>query len=210
MDIVLASGNDGKIREFSKLLAPLELSVTPQKTLNVSEADETGLSFVENAIIKARHAAQKTGLPALADDSGLVVPALKGEPGIYSARYAGKDQPALAHIDKLLENMKNVHPEERQAYFYCALVFLNHPNDPTPLICTGKWLGVITNEPHGEHGFGYDPIFFIPELNKTAADLTLEEKSKVSHRGLAIQALLKQLPDKLQGQQQWLHSPSNS
>jgi len=197
MKIVLASNNAGKAKEFEVLLKPFDIQLIRQAELGVEEADETGLSFVENAIIKARHAASVTGFPALADDSGLVVPALNDEPGIYSARYAGAGASPEQHIHKLLNALKTVPPDKRHAYFYCALVLIHHPEDPTPLIATGKWEGMISDGPKGKQGFGYDPVFLIPEENKTAAELESSVKNHISHRGKALQYLINHLQDKL-------------
>ena len=196
VDIVLATHNPGKVHEFSELLFPLEINILPQTTLDVEEIEETGLSFIENAILKARHASLVTGLPALSDDSGLVVPALNGAPGIYSARYAGPTRDAKAHIDKLLSALQDVPDEKREAHFYCVLAFLSHAYDPTPLICQGRWDGHILREPRGMQGFGYDPVFLTNE-KKTAAEFSLQDKMKISHRGQAIKILLNLLPEKL-------------
>jgi XTP/dITP diphosphohydrolase len=189
--IVLASGNKGKLREFSQVLGDLNVEVIPQSEYQVSDADETGLSFVENAILKARHAAQATGLPALADDSGLEVDALQGAPGIYSARFSGANATDEKNNHLLLEKLQGVPADQRTARFRCVLAFMRHPNDPTPLICQGSWEGVILEQLSGDNGFGYDPLFFIPELDKTSAQLPSEEKNKISHRGQAV-ALLKE------------------
>jgi len=197
MRIVLASNNLGKIREFRELLSNFQLDVIPQAELNVPEAEETGLSFIENAIIKARHAARITGLPALADDSGLAVTALQGAPGIYSARYAGAQANAKDNIKKLLSEMKDLPDEKRGASFHCVLVFMSHEHDPTPLVCDGKWSGRILHEPRGTDGFGYDPVFFDPTMQQSAAELPLAVKNKISHRGIALQSLLNLLPEKL-------------
>jgi XTP/dITP diphosphohydrolase len=196
MKVVLASNNAGKVKEFTELLAPFHIEMIPQSQLGVSEIEETGLSFIENAILKARHAAQVTGLPALADDSGLAVDALNGEPGIYSARYAGTNNSA-DNITKLLMKMANVPEEKRSAHFHCILAFVSHATDPMPLICAGKWSGYILSAPQGEHGFGYDPVFYVPAEKMSAAELPAELKNKISHRGLALELLLKQLPEKL-------------
>lgn len=193
--IVLASNNKGKIREFNALLENLHLQFLPQGELHVNEIEETGLTFIENAILKARHAAKVTGLPALADDSGLVVKALNGAPGIYSARYAGTQGDASKNIQKLLADMKAL--DNREAYFYCVLAFLLHEKDPTPLICTGLWKGTILNEAKGTNGFGYDPVFFVQEQGVTAAELPPEVKNQISHRAHALSALQKLLPEKL-------------
>lgn len=188
--IVLASGNKGKLREFSQVLGQWHIEVLPQSEFDVSDADETGLSFVENAILKARHAAKATGLPALADDSGLEVDALKGAPGIYSARYSGEGATDATNNAKLLEALKDVPEAERTARFRCVLAFMRHAEDPTPLICQGSWEGVIMEEACGENGFGYDPLFLIPELGKASAQLAPEQKNRLSHRGQAVQALI--------------------
>lgn len=191
--IVLATGNKGKVSELAAMLAPFALEVIPQTVLGVSDADETGLTFVENAILKARHAAKSTGLPAIADDSGLAVNALAGAPGIYSARYAGSNSNDAANIAKLLEALAAVPPAERQAAFHCVLVYLRHAEDPTPLICQGSWAGEIALTASGQGGFGYDPVFYLPALAKTAAELSASEKQQLSHRGKALRQLLEQL-----------------
>lgn len=191
--IVLATGNLGKVRELKAVLANFNLDIMPQSAFNVPEAEETGLTFVENALLKARNAASHTGLPALADDSGLVVDALGGAPGIYSARYAGPGAGDRANIDKLLAKLRDVAAERRTARFVCALALLHHPADPTPLICQGSWEGIILTEPHGEGGFGYDPIFFVPTENRTAAELEPAIKNRLSHRGQALAQLARWL-----------------
>ncbi|PHM73821.1 deoxyribonucleotide triphosphate pyrophosphatase [Xenorhabdus kozodoii] len=188
--VVLATGNAGKVRELADLLADFGLDIVAQTELGVAPADETGLTFIENAIIKARHAAAVTGLPAIADDSGLSVDALGGAPGIYSARYAGSDASDQENLEKLLHTMRDVPDEQRQAQFNCVLVFLSHAEDPTPLVFHGRWSGMITREPVGKGGFGYDPVFYAPEFNSTAAELTREQKTAVSHRGKALAMLL--------------------
>lgn len=187
--IVLASGNKGKLKEFSQVLGDLKLEVLPQSEFQVSDADETGLSFVENAILKARHAAKATGLPALADDSGLEVDALNGAPGIYSARFSGTEATDEKNNQHLLEKLQGVPAEQRTARFRCVLAFLRHADDPTPLICQGSWEGLILEQLSGNNGFGYDPLFLIPELEKTSAELAPEEKNKISHRGQAVSIL---------------------
>ena len=197
MKIVLASLNPGKILELREYLSAFNLDIIPQKELGIEEIEETGLSFIENAIIKARHASSKSGLPAIADDSGFAVSALGGAPGIYSARYAGINVPDLEHINKLLLTMEDVPHEKRQAQFHCVLAFLLHPKDPTPLICHGKWSGMILHKPRGQHGFGYDPIFFLPDENKTAAELPIDIKNKISHRGKALHLLATHLAEKI-------------
>ncbi|QYN45266.1 XTP/dITP diphosphatase [Gilliamella sp. ESL0441] len=191
--IVLATNNQGKVNELQNLLADAGFDIVAQSQFNLPDADETGLTFVENAIIKARYAAKLTGLPAIADDSGLVVEALNGQPGIYSARYAGEHGNDESNNQKLLQALQPIPQEKRSAYFYCALVFMRHENDPTPIICLGKWNGLILNELKGKGGFGYDPLFYIPELNCTAAELTKEQKSNISHRGQALKQLIKEI-----------------
>lgn len=188
--IVLATGNAGKVRELANLLADFGFDVVAQTELGVGSVEETGLTFIENAIIKARHAAKVTGLPAIADDSGISVDALGGAPGIYSARYAGEDANDLANLNKLLDALSAVPENQRQAQFNCALVYMRHENDPTPIVCYGRWPGIVTTSPAGEGGFGYDPIFYIPELGCTAAELSREQKSNISHRGQALTQLL--------------------
>lgn len=189
--IVLASGNRGKVREFNELLAGLDLEVVPQSEFKVPEAEETGLSFVENALLKARNAAQHTGLPAIADDSGLEVDALKGAPGIHSARYAGPGATDRQNLEKLLAALKDVPDTERTARFQCVIVFLRHALDPTPIICQGTWEGSILREPHGTNGFGYDPVFHVPTHGCSAAELPAEVKNRLSHRGQALTKLLR-------------------
>lgn len=190
MQIVLASNNQGKIKEIEMLLSTQGFTIVSQSSLGVAEVEEDGLTFIENALKKARHAASLTGLPALADDSGLVVPALSGAPGIYSARYAGKNASHQENIIKLLENLKNIPDENRSAFFYCVLVFLRQADDPCPLVCEGVWHGRILSEPRGNYGFGYDPIFLDIERNCSAAQLSAEIKNEVSHRGKAMKELL--------------------
>ena len=188
--IVLASNNKGKVREFGEMLSTLNMEVVPQATFNIEDADETGLTFVENAIIKARHASAIAGLPAIADDSGLEVDFLNGAPGIYSARYSGVGATDEKNLFKLLEALKNVPEEQRTARFQCVLVYMRHAEDPTPLICQGTWEGIILTEPQGENGFGYDPIFYVPTHKCSSAQLSPEEKNKLSHRGQALKMLL--------------------
>lgn len=192
-NIVLATSNKGKLAELSQLLAPLQLNIVPQSELGVSDADETGLSFIENAIIKARHAALVTGLPAIADDSGLAVDALAGAPGIYSARYAGEAASDSGNIDKLLQALEDVPPGQRNAQFHCVLVYMRHAEDPTPLVCHGVWHGEISLSRSGEQGFGYDPVFFVPGEGCTSAELPRERKQQLSHRAQALVQLLTQL-----------------
>lgn len=186
--IVLATGNQGKVREFASLFADYGVDVIAQKDLGVSDVPETGTTFVENAIIKARHAAQETGLPAIADDSGLVVDALGGAPGIYSARYAGENANDSANIDKLLQKLHG--NSNRKAHFFCTLVFMRHAGDPVPLVSQGKWQGEILTSRSGDGGFGYDPVFYVPSHNCSAAELEKAEKNRISHRGNALGMLL--------------------
>jgi len=190
---VLASGNTGKLKEFQQLLSGSGIHVIPQSEFAIPDADETGLSFVENAILKARHAAKLSGLPAIADDSGLEVDALNGAPGIYSARFSGNDATDEENNQKLLELLERVKKEERTARFQCLLVYMRHAQDPTPLICQGTWEGRITFQGKGENGFGYDPLFFIPEQGCHSAELPKEIKNRISHRGKAMQLLLENL-----------------
>lgn len=191
--VVLATGNAGKVRELASLLGDFGFDVVAQTALNVESVEETGLTFIENAILKARHAAKVTGLPAIADDSGLAVDALGGAPGIYSARYAGEDASDEQNLQKLLVALDDVPDDRRGAQFHCVLVYLRHADDPTPLVCHGAWPGVITRQPAGSGGFGYDPIFFVPAEGKTAAELSREEKIAISHRGKALKLLLEAL-----------------
>jgi len=193
--LVLASGNAGKLREFTALLDDLDFDLLKQSDLNVLEAEETGLSFVENAILKARNAAQQTGLPALADDSGLVVQALQGAPGICSARYAGQASDHAANNAKLLAEMQDVPVGKRQASFRCCIVYVRHAADPVPLIAEASWAGSILEAPRGEQGFGYDPLFYVPTHVCSAAELAAEAKNRISHRGQAMQILLALLQD---------------
>ncbi len=185
--LVLATHSAGKIKELKVLLAPIQC--IPQGVLGIPEVAETGLSFIENALIKARHACQYSSYPALSDDSGLVVDALQGSPGIYSARYAGLNVSDEANIQKVLHAMEDIEPEARQAYFYCAMALVRYPEDPTPITAFGRLDGVILAAPRGEHGFGYDPIFFLPNYDKTLAELNSDEKNIISHRALAIKNL---------------------
>ncbi len=189
--IVLASGNSGKVKEFAKLFAEYEVQVVPQKELGVGDVPETGTTFVENAIIKARHAARETGLPAIADDSGLVVNALGGAPGIYSARFAGQDATDTQNVELLLSRMHN--EADRRAHFMCTLVFMRHADDPVPLISQGHWHGLITQQVSGPGGFGYDPVFHVPSHECTAAELDSKTKNSISHRGQAMAFLIQQM-----------------
>ncbi|MCU7875929.1 MAG: RdgB/HAM1 family non-canonical purine NTP pyrophosphatase [Candidatus Thiodiazotropha sp. (ex. Lucinoma kazani)] len=191
--IVLASNNAGKVREINQLLASEQITVVPQKDFNIPDAIEDGLSFVENAIKKARHAASLSGLPAIADDSGIEVDALSGAPGIYSARFAGPGASDQANLQKLLECLKDVPDVKRSARFQCLLVYMRHAEDPTPIICQGTWEGQILFEAQGDNGFGYDPIFYVPTHNCSSAELAAEVKNSLSHRGLALRKLLQAL-----------------
>jgi len=193
--LVLASGNKGKLREFDEILQPMNRAVVAQGTLGVIDVEETGLSFVENAILKARNACEHTGLPAISDDSGLEVDFLEGAPGIYSARYAGAGASDTENIDKLLTALRGVPEAKRTARFRCVLVCMRHKLDPTPLICVGSWEGRILEAPRGDHGFGYDPIFWSPEFECTAAELTPAQKRSVSHRGKAVSMLTQQIAE---------------
>lgn len=188
--IILASSNQGKLREFQQILSVKDIELVPQSMFNLSDADETGLSFVENAIIKARHASELTGLPSLADDSGIEVDALQGQPGIYSARYAGAHGADQENNKKLLLELTDVPEPLRTARFQCVIVFMRHAQDPTPLICQGSWEGRILSEACGVNGFGYDPLFFVPSHNCTSAELSKEIKNDLSHRGKALRELM--------------------
>lgn len=193
-ELVLASGNRGKLNEMAAVLEPLGWTVRPQGEWDVPEAVEDGLSFVENALIKARHAARITGLPSLADDSGLVVDALGGAPGIYSARYAG-GAGDVANYEKLLEALQDVPDGERGAHFYCVMALVHYAEDPAPLIAIGRWDGSITHAPVGDAGFGYDPVFRVPGEDCTSAELPAEAKNAMSHRGKALRALVALIRD---------------
>ena len=186
--VVLASNNAGKLAEFSSLLAPLGLALRKQSELGISEAEEPHVTFVENALAKARHVAQLSGMPALADDSGVCVPALGGAPGVLSARYAGEPKSDARNNQKLIHDLST--HEDKSAYYYCVLVYLRHAQDPQPVIAEGRWDGEIIATPRGENGFGYDPHFWIAALNKTVAELSAEEKNQLSHRGQALRALI--------------------
>lgn len=188
--VVLATGNPGKLRELAAMLSQFDIKVVPQTDYSVTEAEETGLTFVENAILKARNAARQTGMPAIADDSGLEVDALNGAPGIYSSRFAGKTASDADNVARLLQELKDVPEEKRSARFRCAIVFMRHADDPAPLICEGIWPGRILDAPRGTNGFGYDPVFFVPEYGCASAELSAEEKNRLSHRGQALQKLV--------------------
>jgi XTP/dITP diphosphohydrolase len=191
--IVLASGNAGKLREFQQLLAGCGFEVVPQLDFNLTNAEETGTTFVENAIIKARHACQQTGLPAIADDSGIEVDALMGRPGVYSARYAGEGATDEANNQKLLQELANIPAAQRSARYHAVLAYMRHADDPTPILCHGIWEGIILTEPRGQGGFGYDPLFFVPTHNCASAELDKAEKNRISHRGKAMQELLQKI-----------------
>jgi len=197
--IVLATGNQGKVKELASLLAEQHIDVVPQSDFNVPDVAETGTTFVENAIIKARHAAKITGLPAIADDSGLEVDALNGAPGVYSARYASdinKNPSDDDNTNKLLSALKNTPDEQRSARFHCVLVYMQHENDPTPIICHGVWQGSISRVKQGQQGFGYDPIFWQEALQMSSAQLPRDVKNKLSHRGQALAQLVNKLAAK--------------
>jgi XTP/dITP diphosphohydrolase len=187
--IVLASGNPGKLREFAQILADFHLEVVPQSQFQVPDAEETGLTFVENALIKARNAAQSTGLPAISDDSGIEVDALNGAPGIYSARFAGIGASDDDNNRLLLDKLKGVPEEQRTARYHCVIVYMRFATDPMPLICQGTWEGRILHEGRGEHGFGYDPFFYVPTHDCSSAELPPDVKNQLSHRGQALRAL---------------------
>lgn len=193
MKLVLASSNQGKLQELRSLLADNGIELIAQSDLGVEDAEETGTTFVENALIKARHATQITGLPALADDSGICVDALKGAPGLYSARYAGEHGNASRNIDKLLEALRDLPDDRRTAHFYCVLVLLRHPEDPQPLIVEGQWNGRILHERRGSGGHGYDPVFFDPRHDQAAAEMEADLKNRLSHRGQALALLRERL-----------------
>ncbi|OIR02132.1 dITP/XTP pyrophosphatase [mine drainage metagenome] len=191
--LVIASNNPGKLREFQRMLAPLGIEVLTQAQLGISEAEEPHCTFVENALAKARHVSRASGLPALADDSGICVEALGGAPGVISARYAGDDPKSdVRNNEKLLREMQGV--ADRRAHYYCVLVLVRHADDPQPLIAEGEWHGEIFHEERGDGGFGYDPMFWLPQFGKTAAELTHDEKAQISHRAKALQVLLQRFP----------------
>ncbi len=189
--VVLATSNQGKLREFIRMLASQDMQILQQSEFNVSDAEETGLTFVENAILKARHAAKITGLPALADDSGIEVDALKGQPGIYSARYSGQGDDA--NNSKLLAEMQSVLESERTARFRCCIVYMRHADDPSPIIADASWEGTILYKLKGVNGFGYDPLFYVPTHGCSSAEIDPDEKNRISHRGQALRLLLAQL-----------------
>ena len=189
--LILASNNAGKLREFSEMLAPIGFDLHSQGEFNVPEADEPHPSFIENALAKARHAARMTGLPALADDSGVCANALGGAPGVYSARYAGEPKSDTRNSEKLIADLAT--HADKSAYYFCALVFVRHADDPQPVIAEGRWDGEIIADARGQGGFGYDPYFWLPTLGKTAAELSADEKNRLSHRGQALRVLVEKL-----------------
>lgn len=191
--IVLASNNQGKLKEFQALFAPLDIRIQPQRELGVDDAEETGLSFVENAILKARHACAITGKPAIADDSGLAVDALDGAPGIYSARFSGPEATDQKNNALLLERLTGINEEQRGARFHCVLVYMRHAKDPTPLVCHASWEGRILKAPRGEQGFGYDPLFWLEEQQCSSAELDRNVKNRISHRGQALAMLMRNM-----------------
>lgn len=196
--LVIATNNEGKLKEFQALLKDYPCEICPQSDFNVASVPETGASFLENAIIKARHGCEQTKLPCIADDSGIVVDALRGQPGIYSARYARTDFPDRESNDHannalLLKNLKNVPESQRSARFHCALVFMRFAEDPCPIVCQASWEGQILFEAAGQNGFGYDPLFYLPYSGCSSAELDPEQKNRISHRGQAMQKLLKEL-----------------
>ncbi|PKH03628.1 non-canonical purine NTP pyrophosphatase [Psychromonas sp. MB-3u-54] len=194
---VLATGNKGKVQEMSELLNSFSIEVLPQSQFEVSDVAETGTTFVENAIIKARHAAKVTGLPAIADDSGLEVDFLNGQPGIRSARFAGENATDQENIELLLSKLEGIGTEQRRARFQCVLVYLRHELDPTPIICQGTWQGTITESLQGENGFGYDPVFWVESEQATSAQLSKQRKAELSHRGQALGKLVELLKKQL-------------
>lgn len=194
--VVLASGNAGKLREMSALLAPLGYELATLSSLGIPSPEETGTTFLENAVLKARHAAGAAKLPAISDDSGIEVDALEGRPGVYSARFAGPNATDQENLNKLLAELHGVHPEFRQACYHCVIVFVRSADDPDPIVAHGKWEGQIAREARGSGGFGYDPIFLPAGLHSTAAQLSADQKNKISHRALALLALVEQLRER--------------
>lgn len=192
--LVLASSNPGKLRELSALLDESRYKIIPQADFNVPEVAETGTTFVENAIIKARHAAQYTGLAALADDSGIVIDALNGEPGVHSARFSGSDASDESNNILLVERLRSVPEAQRSARYQAVIVYMRNAADPSPIICEGSWEGIMVLEAKGSGGFGYDPYFYLPDYSCTSAELNADEKNRISHRGQALRLLLEKLP----------------
>ena len=191
--VVIASNNSGKLKEFTHLFEPLEIQVFPQSVFNVAEVEEPFQTFVENALVKARHASKQTGLPALADDSGICVDVLNGRPGVYSARYAGEPKSDQRNNQLLIENLRT--KQDRRAHYYCIIVLVRYADDPQPIITDGSWYGRIVLEPRGTGGFGYDPYFYLPDLGKTAAELSIEDKNLISHRGKALMRLTRYISE---------------
>ena len=195
--VVIASNNSGKLKEFTHLFEPLEIQVFPQSVFNVAEVEEPFQTFVENALVKARHASKQTGLPALADDSGICVDVLNGRPGVYSARYAGEPKSDQRNNQLLIENLRT--KQDRRAHYYCIIVLVRYADDPQPIITDGSWYGRIILEPRGTGGFGYDPYFYLPDLGKTAAELPIEDKNLISHRGKALMRLTRYISEEALG-----------
>ena len=195
--VVIASNNSGKLKEFTHLFEPLEIKVFPQSVFNVAEVEEPFQTFIENALVKARHASKQTGLPALADDSGICVDALNGRPGVYSARYAGEPKSDQRNNQLLIENLRT--KQDRRAHYYCIIVLVRYADDPQPIITDGSWYGRIVLEPRGTGGFGYDPYFYLPDLGKTAAELSIEDKNLISHRGKALMRLTRYINEEALG-----------
>ena len=195
--VVIASNNSGKLKEFTHLFEPLEIQVFPQSVFNVAEVEEPFQTFIENALVKARHASKQTGLPALADDSGICVDALNGRPGVYSARYAGEPKSDQRNNQLLIENLRT--KQDRRAHYYCIIVLVRYADDPQPIITDGSWYGRIILEPRGTGGFGYDPYFYLPDLGKTAAELPIEDKNLISHRGKALMRLTRYINEEALG-----------
>ncbi len=193
MEVVIATGNMGKLAEFRQMLAPLAMNLRVQSEFNTESAEETGLTFVENAILKARHAARISGLPAISDDSGLEVEFLNGAPGIYSSRFSGENASDAENMKKLLQELEGIPTEQRKARFQCVLVYMRHEHDPVPIICQGTWEGFILEQAIGDQGHGYDPIFYVPTMTCSAAQLTPEQKNSISHRAIAMEKLLHEL-----------------
>ncbi|HWF66176.1 MAG TPA: RdgB/HAM1 family non-canonical purine NTP pyrophosphatase [Acidobacteriaceae bacterium] len=193
--LVIASGNAGKLREIGHLLAPLQIEAVPQALFNVGEAGEPHCTFIENALAKARHACEQTGLPSLADDSGICVKVLNGNPGVLSARYAGEPRSDERNNKKLVDVLRN--QADRRAHYYCVMVLVRHADDPQPILADSAWRGEIILDPRGEGGFGYDPYFFLPNLDKTAAELPMEQKNRISHRGKALARLAKDIREEI-------------
>ena len=194
--IVLASGNLDKVREINALLTNTSYEIVPQSKFNVVEADETGTTFLENALIKARNAAQHTKYPVIADDSGIEVDALNGKPGIFSSRYAGPNASDRDNLNKLIKNIKGLDPKDCHARFICSMVFLENMNEKDPIVVEGVWEGYVVANPRGKNGFGYDPIFYIPSLSCTSAELSDDKKNELSHRGQALRLLIKKITGK--------------